>query len=114
MDIRFDECLETIKDIENVSINYISEKKCRYTIDINSKDVSKGNSLLWLCEYLDISSMEVIGFGDGDNDISMFKVIGKSICVDNASDNLKKFADEITLSYNENGVFKYIEENILK
>lgn len=111
---KFDKCLETIKDINDVSINNISEKECRYTIDINHKDVSKGNSVLWLCNYLDILSSEVIGFGDGDNDISMFKVIGRRVCVENASDNLKQYADNITLSYHEDGVFKYIEDNILK
>ncbi len=105
---------ETVNNIDDVVINNVNNKNDRCTIDINDKSVSKGNSVLWLCKYINISSDDVVAFGDGENDISMFKVVGKSICVDNACMELKKYADEITGSWSENGVFKYIENNILK
>ena len=44
----------------------------------------------------------------------MFKVIDKCVCVDNACDVLKSMTNEITLSCSDNGVFKYIEDNLLK
>ena len=106
--------METLEKIENVTVNNVNKKNNRYSIDVNDSSVSKGNSVLWLCDYLGILSDEVIAFGDGENDISMFKVVGKRIAVDNACFELKKYADEIVFSCSENGVFKYLEDNVLK
>ena len=92
-----DEFKDTIKNIEDIVINNINYKKEIYSIDINDKNVSKGNSVLWLCDYLDIDSKEVIAFGDGENDISMFKVIENSVCVENACLELKKYANDIAI-----------------
>lgn len=114
MNNKFNKCLETINEIEDVVINNINKKDDRYTFDVNDKGVSKGSSVLWLCNYLNISTDDVIAFGDGENDISMFKVVGKRVCVDNACEELRKYANDVTGSWVENGVFKYIEGNILK
>ena len=84
------------------------------TFDINDNGVSKGNAIRWLCNELDIDKEDTIGFGDGINDVSMFEEVGKSIVVNNASDNVKNQADDVTLSYSDYGVFKYIENNFLK
>lgn len=47
---------------------------------------------------------QVIAFGDSMNDKSMFEVAGLAIAMGNASDELKQYADEITLDHNENGI----------
>lgn len=106
--------MKTLNNIDNVVVNNVNKKDNRYSIDINDNSVSKGSSLLWLCDYLNIDCNDVIAFGDGENDISMFKVAGKKIAVDNACDELKKYADEIVGSCYNNGVFNYINNNILK
>lgn len=111
---KLNEFMETIKEFDDIIINYINRKKDVSTIDITAYNVSKGNGVLWLCDYLKIDSNDVVAFGDGENDISMFKVIDKCICVDNACLELKKYAYDITGSCEENGVFKYINDNILK
>ncbi|CAC5447339.1 Hydrolase (HAD superfamily) [Staphylococcus aureus] len=38
------------------------------------------------------------------NDKSMFEVAGLAIAMGNASDELKQYADEVTLDHNENGI----------
>ena len=43
-------------------------------------------------------------FGDSMNDKSMFEVAGLAIAMGNASDELKQYADEVTLNHNENGI----------
>jgi hydroxymethylpyrimidine pyrophosphatase-like HAD family hydrolase len=43
----------------------------------------------------------------------MLKLCGKGIAVSNAILEIKKIADEITLSNNEDGVAKYLEKNLL-
>ncbi|SLE56774.1 putative hydrolase, haloacid dehydrogenase(HAD) superfamily protein [Mycobacteroides abscessus subsp. massiliense] len=58
------------------------------------------NRVADLKEYLE----EVIVFGDSLNDKSMFEVAGYSVAMGNASDELKKIADEVTLDNNSNGI----------
>ena len=105
--------LEDIKNIPFVNYNNICRHGVRYTIDVNNSSVSKGNAVTFLCEYLGISLDDTIGFGDSDNDISMFHVVGKGVSVSNATSKMKMLANEITLSSEEDGIFKYIEKNIL-
>jgi len=112
--IDINKVMETFEKLDGVTVNNVNKKNNRYSIDINDSSVSKGSSLLYLCNYLNISVDDVLAFGDGENDISMFKIAGKKVAVDNACLELKKYADEIINSCYENGVFKYIENNILK
>ena len=69
-----------------------------------SKGVSKGNAVTELCEKVQIDLSEVIAFGDSANDISMLKVVGHAVAMGNANDDVKKVADEITLSNSDNGI----------
>lgn len=97
-----------------VKVNNCDFGREGYFFDINNVNVSKGNSVSWLCDRLNIDKEDTIGFGDGVNDISMFQVVGKSIAVGNADDDLKKVASEVIFDCKENGIYKYIEENVLK
>ena len=99
-----------INDIKFGNIVYNDE---RCSIDINNVSVSKGSSIEYLCSLLDIKMEETIGFGDSDNDLSMFEVVGKSICVDNSTDVIKQLVDEVTDNCDRDGVFKYLDINIL-
>ena len=112
--IEINNIMKTIESIDNVVVNNVNRKENRYSFDVNDSSVSKGSSLLWLCNYLNIKSSEVIAFGDGENDISMFKVVDMGIAVDNACVELKKYANEIVDSCYNNGIFDYINNNILK
>ena len=106
--------LEDIKEIPYVNYNNICRHGTRYTIDVNNYLVSKGNAVKYLCDFLDVDLNDTIGFGDSDNDVSMFELVGKSIAVGNATDKMKTLASAITLSSEENGVFRYIDRYILR
>ena len=105
--------IEDISKIMSVSFNNISSHDDRYAIDINNKDVSKGNGIKILCDYLDINIEDTLCFGDSDNDVSMFQVVGKSVSVGNAKDKIKSLANDISLPSDQNGIFKYIDCYIL-
>ena len=75
-----------------------------FFLEFMAKNVSKGNAIKALCKRLQISLEEVIVFGDSLNDKSMFEVAGYSVAMGNASDELKKIADEVTLDNNSNGI----------
>ena len=57
---------------------------------------------------------EIIAFGDDHNDIEMIKNCGVGIAMENAIHTVKHFSKGICMNNNEDGVARWIEENILK
>ena len=82
--------------------------------ELMPKNVNKGAGVKYLINYLGINKDEVLAFGDGENDIEMIKEVGYGIAMENAGENLKKIADYICESNNNDGVGKYIEKYVLK
>jgi Cof subfamily protein (haloacid dehalogenase superfamily) len=85
-----------------------------YNIEINAKGVDKGSSLKFLAERLGILQEEVMAIGDGDNDAWMLEYAGVGVAMANARDNIKEIANVVTLSNDEDGVAKILEEYILE
>ena len=109
-----DEIANSIEYFKKIKVNNTTDWGDEYSIDINNIGVSKGNAIVWLCNKLGIDKKNTFGFGDGANDVSMFDAVDKGIAVGNAKDNVKKMANEVTLSCEEDGLYKYIENNILR
>ena len=61
-----------------------------------------------------INIKDVIVFGDDYNDIEMVKNCGIGIAMENGIKELKNIADNICGNNNEDGVAKWIENNVLK
>lgn len=91
---------------------YNPEKDIAY-LDVATPETSKGNAVKFLCEYLNIDLKDCVCIGDSLNDISMLKVAGTAIAMENATDDVKAVADHITSSNNNDGVAKFIEEYLL-
>lgn len=108
------EVLFYLEQFKNISVNNIDYQDDMCVIDINNKEVSKGEVASWLCNYLGIDIDDVMAFGDGENDKSLFSVINKGIAVGNSIDKLKILSKDVALECDENGIYKYIEDNILK
>lgn len=109
----FERVFKRLENIGKIKINNMHNWGDDYwTIDVNNSGVSKGNAIKWLCDYLDID--DTMAFGDGDNDMSMFEVVNKGVAVGNAVDKLKIMSKSVALDCKDNGIYKYIEENILK
>jgi len=72
-------------------------------IEVNVKNVSKGNALKWLANELDIDLNECIAIGDGWNDISMIEMAGLGVAMGNACDDLKHKADIVLDETNRMG-----------
>ena len=51
--------------------------------------------------------------GDSENDLSMLKEAGFAVVMGNAEDSVKKYADYVTDTNENNGVSKVIEKFIL-
>lgn len=109
--------IEKVKNIEikNQHKNLIDDKAERRGsayYDIAGIESSKGNAIKQLCKILKIDLKDTVAIGDSINDISMFKIVGHSVAMGNANDKIKQYADEITLSNEENGVAVFLEKII--
>ena len=96
--------LSLMKEIPNVFNNLIVSSSVVDNVEINNIHANKGDALLELAKYLNVSSDNVIAFGDGLNDLTMLEKAGIGIVMDNASEEVKKYADYITLSCDDDGV----------
>lgn len=83
-----------------------------FFLECNMKGISKGSSLARICDQMQIKPEEVIAFGDAPNDLSTIKFAGLGVAMGNACEELKKAADEITLTNNEDGIAVILEQYI--
>ena len=80
---------------------------------VMNKDARKRNAVIALCAEFGISLCEVVAFGDDYNDIEMLRECGFGVAVANAIDEAKAAADYICDPNDNDGVAKWIEENVL-
>ena len=71
---------------------------------------SKSNAIRQLKSMLNCEKLIV--FGDGRNDIDMFQIADESYAVENAHEDLKQYATDIIQCNDEDGVAKWLEENV--
>ena len=73
----------------------------------------KAHALKSVHDYLEVDAKETTVFGDGLNDIGMFKLAGTAVAVKNALDAVKAEATIVLDETNdEDAVAKYLEKNI--
>ena len=59
-------------------------------------------------KYFDLKQDETMAFGDADNDLDMITYVKTGIVMGNGSDNMKKIADYITDSVDNNGIYNAV------
>lgn len=82
-------------------------------INVLAPGVSKRKALETLARHLGIAMNQIMGIGDGVNDISLLSVAGLAIAMGNATDEVKAVADYITLDVDHNGVAEAIKRFLL-
>jgi Cof subfamily protein (haloacid dehalogenase superfamily) len=75
-------------------------------LDILNPEVSKGRALQFVMERVGVQPEEAVALGDGENDTSMFRVVGHSVAMGNASVRVKQAATEVTESCDRDGLSK--------
>lgn len=84
-----------------------------FFLEIMPHHVDKADSLGKLLDYLGLSRDQMISCGDGYNDLTMIQYAGMGVAMANARDIVKKHADYITLSNDEDGVAHVIDKFML-
>lgn len=94
---------------KNLSV-YRSEP---FFLEILPTGIDKAQRLEKLLEMIGISREEIIACGDGYNDLTMIQYAGLGVAMENAVLPVRKAADYITLSNNDDGVAHVVEKFML-
>lgn len=99
------ECLKRLKnDFDDLFVT----SSMSNNLEIVRAGNSKGNTLIEFCNKMGIDIKSVTVLGDSRNDISAFETDAKGYAVANACDELKKLADKVICSNDEN-VMRFME-----
>ena len=78
--------------------------------EILPKGISKGTVLKKLAEHLGVDMKKTIAVGDYNNDISMIRAAGIGIAVANANDDVKAYADHVTVDHEQHALARIIAD----
>ncbi|WP_240697294.1 HAD family hydrolase [Sporolactobacillus sp. THM19-2] len=102
-----------IEELETISrrIPFEHFSSSKNNVEVNNQGVSKASGIEILLKHFHLNPAEALAFGDGENDLPMFRVAGHSVAMKNAPEHVKRHADEVTDRSNaENGLCKYLEK----
>ena len=103
---QLDEAKKLLGGEFNFVIQELKEPVTCINGEIINKDFDKGKGVKIICEKFHEKIENTIGFGDSMNDLEMIQTVGKSVCMANGSEALKKIADIVCPSVKENGLAK--------
>ena len=78
-------------------------------LTLTASTASKGDALSAVCRYLNITTDEVIAFGDSENDIEMFRAAGASVAMGQADEQTKVAATTVSAPHDQAGVAQAVE-----
>ena len=103
---------EEMNSNDNVNVLNIYPSKTTY-LEIMPTNASKTSAINYLEKKFNINKAEIIAMGDNYNDVDMLKYAGIGIAMGNAPDDVKKNADDVTLTNDEDGVAEAISKYLL-
>jgi len=88
-------------------------KSCPFFLEVMPFGVNKGSSLPGILKKLGYTREQLIACGDSYNDMPMIGYAGLGVCMENGEDDVKKIADVITDSNDDDGIAKIVEKYML-
>ncbi len=98
----------TLDKFKNAPITFSYAEET--SLEASPKNISKASGLIELCELLKIDISETVAVGDAQNDTEILQTAGFSVAMGNATPEIKKIADFITLDNDSDGVAAAIEK----
>lgn len=103
-----DQGIELLKQYPFLAISYSLEKN----IEVNDCRADKGSAIRFMAETLGVPRENIVGFGDGTNDISLLSATGLAVATENGAEEVKRTADYVTSSNKLDGVAEVLERLI--
>lgn len=101
--------LEMVPHLKGKAEAYRSEP---FFLEIVPQGIEKAKGLATLLEKIGMKREELMAFGDGYNDISMLQFAGMGVAMGNAAEEIRKAADFVTRSNEDDGIAYAIEKLI--
>lgn len=112
----FSENIEDIKEAKKI-FNSLDGLVCVSALvnnfEVTNIEAQKGPALKSLIDSLGLSEDEIVIFGDGENDISMFNMFENAVAMGNAMDIISDIANYHCMTNYEDGVANFIKDRIL-
>ncbi len=93
---------------------YYCVRSLPFLYEFLHRDAHKGSAVHYLAQSLGFSRREVMAIGDGNNDLTMLEYAGVSVAMENAPDDVKRAAQYVTDSNEDEGVAKAIRRHVLR
>jgi len=77
--------------------------------DVNLRGCSKQAGIDHFFQHFDFKLDETMAFGDGGNDIAMLRHVAIGVAMGNASDEVKRTADFVTDTVDDNGIWNALK-----
>ena len=84
-----------------------------FFLEVLPRGIDKAQSLERLLSHIGLSREQMIACGDGYNDLTMIQYAGLGVAMENAVLPVRKAADFITYSNNDDGVAHVVEKFML-
>ncbi|MCL5969959.1 MAG: HAD family hydrolase [Patescibacteria group bacterium] len=103
---------ELIEELRSrfASLSIIKSFQVTVRYDVTSRKATKQNAIMKVADMLKINKDEIIGIGDGNNDVLLLEACGYKVAMGNATDRLKAIANEVIASCKDDGVAKFIDK----
>lgn len=98
--------------------NYMTSESTFYhstfaDVTIVHKNANKEHAVKIASDFFNIPLSKMIAFGDDINDINMLKAVGISVAMGNAIPSLKKIANYVTETNDNNGIATWIYKHLI-
>lgn len=109
-----DDIEKKLRELEKVAVHrMLSWDKQFAWFDITHRESTKLHGIKAVSRMLGLKPSEIVGVGDGYNDFPLLKASGLKVAMGNAVPELKRMADFIAPSIDEDGVAAVIEKFFL-
>ncbi len=103
--------LKQLEDIEGVVVTVVvAQKPGTHDLHITNKAATKEHAIYELEKMIGIDKADMIGIGDGHNDLHLYNAVGYKVAMGNAVPELKSVADKVIGSVQGDGLAIYFEE----
>lgn len=77
-------------------------------VEFSAPGVDKGSALRWVLHEWGYRTLQVLAYGDGQDDLPLLASAARSVAVGNAVDEVLRAADEVTATNDDDGVARHL------
>jgi Cof subfamily protein (haloacid dehalogenase superfamily) len=101
--------IDVVEQSLALNANVVTYRSKDTYLEIANAGCSKGAGLVSVAQELGVNLADCYFFGDNYNDLPAFEVVGTSIAVSNAKDDVLAAATFVTSRHHDDGVAQYLE-----